>query len=283
MEKFILNLEGELHHKIEELNKEANLAKRSRLAIVIIAEITNRLKTFILSHEFKCEEEEIAFFKKTKPFFFSRLLFYGKMHSIEVNKVTGDADTIINYYKKELNKLQKYVDKNTEFARYYRSDFTFLDRSFFTRRDNCELYYIDEEHYDRDPKFSTAGDFKIAQILSIDMLQIYISENISTLQEESCTNHLYAVQTKVIWTGKKNELIELIYAFNEVGCFNFGNISLNRLTLYFEQVFNVSLKNYSRDFSEMKIRNSQTPFLDKLKAYILTKMSKMNNRNNKKR
>ncbi|GHT03747.1 hypothetical protein FACS189423_05380 [Bacteroidia bacterium] len=57
-----------------------------------------------------------------------------------------------------------------------------------------------------------------------------------------------------------------------LGCFNMGEVSLNQLAAYFENVFNTNLSNFSRDFYEMRIRNDQTPFMNKLKEYLKKRM-----------
>ena len=79
-------------------------------------------------------------------------------------------------------------------------------------------------------------------------------------------------QTKLTWTAKKTELIEILYALHAAGCFNFGKISLSQIAAYFEEVFDTTLSNFPRDFSEMRIRNDKTPFMDRLKALLKMRM-----------
>lgn len=79
-------------------------------------------------------------------------------------------------------------------------------------------------------------------------------------------------QTSLRWTAKKTDLIELLYALDAAGCFNSGNISLNQIAVYLENVFNANLSHFSRDFYEMRIRNNQMPFMDKLKTLLKKRM-----------
>jgi hypothetical protein len=79
-------------------------------------------------------------------------------------------------------------------------------------------------------------------------------------------------QTNLQWTAKKTDLIELLYALGTAGSFNSGNISLNRIATYFEEVFNIDLSHFPRDFYEMRIRLNQTPFIDKLKKLLKQRM-----------
>ena len=79
--------------------------------------------------------------------------------------------------------------------------------------------------------------------------------------------------TLLKWTAPKAYLIELMYALDVTGCFNSGKVSLNKIAVYFEEVFNIDLSNYSRDFYEMRIRNNRTPLLDMLHKLIILRMN----------
>ena len=74
------------------------------------------------------------------------------------------------------------------------------------------------------------------------------------------------------WTSPKTYLIELIYSLDAAGCFNSGKISLNRIAVFFEEVFGIDLSHFARDFYEMRIRNNRTPFLDMLKKLVMRRM-----------
>ena len=74
------------------------------------------------------------------------------------------------------------------------------------------------------------------------------------------------------WTAKKTDLIELLYALDAAGCFNFGKASLNLIATYFEKVFSTDLSHFPRDFYEMRIRLDRMPFIDKLKNLLKKRM-----------
>ena len=75
------------------------------------------------------------------------------------------------------------------------------------------------------------------------------------------------------WTAKKTDLIELLYALAAAGCFNSGNVSLNQIAVYLSNVFDANLSHFPRDFYEMRIRNTQTPFIDSLKTLLKQRMN----------
>ena len=79
-------------------------------------------------------------------------------------------------------------------------------------------------------------------------------------------------KTVLKWTSPKTYLIELMYGLDAAGSFNSGHVSLNRIAGYFEEVFNIDLSHFARDFYEMRIRNDRTPFLDLLNKLINKRM-----------
>ena len=66
------------------------------------------------------------------------------------------------------------------------------------------------------------------------------------------------------WTGSQMELVELIYALHEAGCF--GDISLKKLFCIMEQVVGCEVKNHYRLFWDIRNRTGEerTYFLNKL-------------------
>ncbi|MGE7775237.1 RteC domain-containing protein [Chitinophaga sp. NPDC101104] len=75
------------------------------------------------------------------------------------------------------------------------------------------------------------------------------------------------------WIGSIAAITELIYALNEAGVFGAGRQEINKLKLYFEKVFNVSIGNIYKAYEHARIRKkSRTPFIDSLKAALLRRM-----------
>lgn len=79
---------------------------------------------------------------------------------------------------------------------------------------------------------------------------------------------------KVIWTGNKRELYELIYAIDTAKVINDGAISIKELLVFFEQLFDLDLKNYHSEISKMAWRNpvkgsdQRAHFLEKLSTQV---------------
>lgn len=86
MIQFTSCLKKEIDTKIELIEcSEISMITKSLDASRVLANAFNQLKIFILSYNFK-EEEEIYFFKETKPRLCSRLIYYRKVYNIEMNR-----------------------------------------------------------------------------------------------------------------------------------------------------------------------------------------------------
>lgn len=254
-------------------SSDNNILKKSLEASHVLAEAFDRLKAFILSYQFKDDEEEITFFKEIKPKICYRLIYYRKLYNIEMNRPAG-VDKQKEYLSEELNEINKYNIKRLDFIRYYRSGATHLDSLYFLRGKTDTEQYLETFYYELDPDFSTNCDFKVAKILSNDMLQAYLMQEIERLN----SNGMIALpmgfpSIKLTWKGTKTELMEQLYSWDSDS--TFGDVPLTQLSDYIQNVFNIQLdKNLSRAFSDMKIRNIPTPFLDKLKEALLKRMGR---------
>lgn len=78
---------------------------------------------------------------------------------------------------------------------------------------------------------------------------------------------------KIIWTGPKVGLVELIYALHTEGVFNHGKAQLKDITQFFEHSCGIELGHIPRQFLEIRERKSApTRFLDSLKQKLLQRM-----------
>jgi hypothetical protein len=80
---------------------------------------------------------------------------------------------------------------------------------------------------------------------------------------------------KIKWLGTPTELVELVYALLEAGCF--GKVALKTAFSYIGKVFDCEILNHSRLFWDIKNRASEdrTYFLNKLKKGLSKKLFSM--------
>lgn len=65
----------------------------------------NNLKEHFLALDNIREQDEIEFFKEIKPQILSWLLYFNKIHTIELKKPNGSSEQQQEHYQKELNSL----------------------------------------------------------------------------------------------------------------------------------------------------------------------------------
>ena len=82
-------------------------------------------------------------------------------------------------------------------------------------------------------------------------------------------------KTKMTWTGNKIDLVELIYAWEGVGCFNHGHANIKEIATYIEAVFNIDLGEYYGTFQEMRNRANRTAFLDSMIKVLKDRMDEV--------
>lgn len=267
-------LKEETDRRIRQIESSRdNTIDRALAASVVLEEAFCRLKEFIAGYQFRDETQEILFFKEIKPRMFCRLIYYRKVYNIGMNRPVCSMDAQKEYLHKELDALQDYIYKRLDFYRYYRSGATHLDRLYYLRNATRDAeQYVDSFYFERDPLFSTGGDFKVAKIMANDLLQEYLSAELESLSDTQSYQSLFP-KCRLSWKGTKAELNEQLFAWDSKG--SFGDVPLTQLSNYIQNVFNIELDhNLSRTLGDMRIRNKPTPFLDSLKEALLKRMKR---------
>ncbi|MEN9919574.1 MAG: hypothetical protein RL662_2010 [Bacteroidota bacterium] len=261
-------------------HSEGDILQIVPLAIKELEEMFKEIKAFISNYTFKSEEEEIKFFKEIKPQLFSKLIYYQKIYRIEAMRPNGSDEAQKIYIDRGLDRLKVFFDTNLDFYKYYRSDGTHLDRLCFMREKPIMHMHLESFYFERDPKFSSHCDFKVAKLLANELLRIYLNGELHKLEksEQLSVEKNTFPKVKKTWTRKKTDLVELIYAICETDCFNFGKTNLKRVVGYFENVFNIDLGNPYHTYIEIKDRANRTQFLDELKEKLIRKMDEEDSR-----
>ena len=271
MRVFINSLEKEIENRLKGIEKSnLNVLKKSLEASLVLGDAFQRLRDFIDTHIFKSEAEEIEFFKVVKPRLYHRLIYYRKVYNIEMNRPVG-VDSQRAYLLDEIKAINRYNNKHSDFVRYYRSGMTHLDTLYYLRNRNDTALYLESFHYERDPKFSTNADFKVAKLLANELLSAYLKGELEALEYVKTASDDSLPAVRLTWQDSKTDLTELIYLLDSKR--SFGNVPLTQLAAYIANVFNTQLDtNLSRTFCDMKLRNNPTPWIDKAKQALLQRM-----------
>mgnify|MGYP000387910007 CR=1 FL=1 len=83
-----------------------------------------------------------------------------------------------------LQKLKAYFDNELDFYKYYRSGSSYLDHKYFLRGKFDIKLALDSYYFETDTSFSTSHDFKVAQILANDLIQLYLENQLIMIENK---------------------------------------------------------------------------------------------------
>lgn len=282
MKQFIKDIKENINKEILLIESEENNIFQKSISIISLLESTfDKLKEFVSNYNFDDQQDEITFFKETKPQLFSILIYHRKIYNLEMRMPTGSYLDKKSYLEGMLARIKYFFDTNADFYQYYRSGSTHLDKYYFLRGKPDIQLILDCFYFERDSKFSTSFDFKVAKMIANERLTVYINNkllNINNL-EHNIPERLNLPKARLTWTAKKAELVEQIYAWDSAGCFNNGNTNIKELAEYIETVFNINLGDFYHTFLEIRERRgSRTQFLDKLIKFLEERMDGLDNK-----
>jgi hypothetical protein len=265
----------ELTEQLSFINLEIdNPIAKSEKSVQVSLLTCHKLKKQFLKEKSISYESEIEFFKNIKPKFTSLYIYHNAIFKIETKMPRGGNRIAKKYLNKELKKLKRYFDNNLDFYNYYRTGSSFFDFKYFTRGSHDIKFRLDSFYFEADHNFSTTHDFKVAKILAHDLVQVYIETKILKMDDKEIKEKSqHEPKGKMIWTGSKVALTELLYALHSKGVFNNGAIELKEIASFFEENFNIDLGQYRRTFLEIRDRKSdKTKFINALEEELLKRM-----------
>ncbi|KFC19705.1 RteC domain-containing protein [Chryseobacterium sp. FH1] len=248
---------------VDQINRRDNdMISRAEEILMETDVAIRQLKMFLKQYRFADWSEEIYFFKNTKPQFVAIYIYYSKLLAIEASKPFAESPALRSYYEDERKNLLYFYNEQKDFINYYRRKSTFLDKKYFVRFNFDFKLKLSPEMYSYDEEFSTSHDHLVSQIMANDLLDQYLTNKIDfkTAKETSIANI-----KKLEWTAPKVALIELLYALHQTRCFNGGYSDLAELFRWAENTMNISLGNYHKTLSEIRLRKTdRTKFISLL-------------------
>lgn len=271
----------ELDTSLEILEVEVEDATElAEAGIKITKQTLKSIRELVVDKEFKSKEDEICFFKVTKPRIYSKLIYYVKLFNIESKRPKSSNENQIKYFNDHIDKLQQYLNDNLDFYHYYRRGATTFDEQYFLRGKEDIRLFPDTFHFFTDEQFATSHDSTVATILAYDLLIVYLKREIDKLENYVSNISLKDLQkdSKIIWTAHKIDLIELIYALHSMDVINNGTVDIKDIARVVERIFKIDLGDYYRAFLEIRMRkNNRTKFLDALKHQLIKRMDETDN------
>jgi len=243
--------------------KAKTILERSSIAISVIEEILAELNPILSETRFDLSSEEIHFFKQQLPAIHAQLIYHLSVIRLESRKPVGDAAIHRHYYSGELDRIRHYSEDHRDFYQYYRTGATFWDEYLFLRGHEPlpQLQYM--YSYAIDGRTCTTGSMMVATIQAYDMLQEFIDQQTSQLDNRPPASAGMS-RRPLKWTDSKTGLAELIYALWFKGAFNNGAAELKDIQAYFEHTFGISVGNIYQIKQEMYARENLCAYQDLL-------------------
>lgn len=240
--------------------------------------LLSEMKDHITEHGFSNDNEEIEFFKTIKPQILGKLLYYNKVFRIETASPVQDGKMHYKYFSNEMHELKqefKEYSYNSDFYRYYRSGRTDMDHIFFQLGNININFGLNSFVFEIDTNFSTYYDFKVAKIISNELLYNYILSKTNIDEDESLILLNNNNIKSLFWSDSKNALIELIYALYATGAISNRKVGISQISRAFQSLLNIQLGDIHHAFHRMKDRSGdRTTFLNQLKNSLEEYMDK---------
>lgn len=276
MKQYSDEIISKINAEVETCCVDGDLSSDKALYMInFIRPLFEELRAFTHQYVFHNENEEICFFKETKPTIMSKLIYFNDIYTLELRKPSGSKEVVKAYYQKRLGAITEFCNANLDFYQYYRSKATHLDKYYFLRgHENYKLCH-NCGMFDKDPMFSTCCDHKVAKMLAYDMLEIYLQQRLQEVERQEVIEISRASlpDNPFRWTGTKIAAIELGYAIYAAGVLNDGNADIKEIMTYIEASFKIDLGDYYRTYLAIRERKKdKTSFLTNLINKLLRKM-----------
>lgn len=253
-----------LQLNIDELLRQGETLEIYQAILLGIDSTIRELKSFVVDHPFENWAFQIEFFKRIKPKFISKFIYYSKICELESTLPSAGKESVRTYLEKELELLKQFYSEHQNFIAYFRKSATYLDQEYFTRRrfDLSMGNYF--EIHNRDERFSTQNDHLVAEILANELWEEYLVKRLNTL-DDRYDGKILSNASPLHWTSSKAALLELLYALHQSKSFNSGAIEFAKVIRTFENTLNIDLGNYHKTLGEVRDRKTErTKFLNKL-------------------
>lgn len=240
MEVNYINYFNEFEREYEVLKNASDDVLTVSLAIIhYIEKKLKEIFKWLKKHVFKTLQEEIYFFKELKPRMVSKLLYYKELLNLE-SSLPPSKKNKRKHIDELLSKIHQYVVSNKEFYQYYRSRTTVKDEDFFVRRSYKDIVRDDCCLINFDSKLCTSHDFNVATIIANDMFTSHLENKLDELDGNFTTKY-NPTNNKIIWTGTKIEMAEMIYGLYYKKVLNGGRADIKEIARTLCIAFNIEM------------------------------------------
>lgn len=262
----ITQLQEELELKINEVyDDDEDMVKVAEKSLILIDESIRKLKEMISMHHFENMAEEVHFFKKLKPQFIAKFIYYSTILDLESHKPNAGNKALKKFYEAEQEKLKSFYIEQAEFYSYYRREATYLDQKIFVRNSYDLKMKLSFGFYNFDTSFTTSHDHVIARFIASQHMDKYLKKQLNDLSDDGGSKSI----SPLVWSSSKVGLIELVYGLYQMRCFNGGNIELSEVIKFVERFLDTDLGNFHKTIFEIRNRKQgPTKFLHLISDHL---------------
>lgn len=270
--KYTEELYSGMREQLETLNGSINESvKELTTSLSCIASTMERLKQLIRANPFEGPEDEILFFKYTKPRFYRWHIYVVELHNILSAVPVGTDQMIRDYYMNELAMVNRCFRIYAFTYQYYLNDETVKDGEYFLR-EHKSPFPSGQELLLADPEFSTNQDFIFAKFRAFEMLRDFIIRRLRLLYQNPDNVFIAEMLAgkKRWWSGDKVELIEIAYGIYYTHRVNGGKAEIGDVVEWLEDSLQIDLSQAYRMFLDIRRRKtiSYTKYLDEMREAI---------------
>lgn len=268
MVQFCKTLYAEFQHQLRTLTEQAvPTIQMSEKAIGICSDYLRKLKDYIASYEFEDKDQEVTFFKETKPMFLMEIIYYKRLFEIEAKAPLGTKQSLIDYYISQIYELKVFFDRNEFMLLYYHTEKTYLDQSIFVRHPD-EVPFLPEYNLESDDRFANIFSYKFSKFQAFESLIVYLQGRIALLEQgDNTQGETESKIKKARWEGNKAAFYEVILSLHEARLIS-GDIKT--AMEYFGFFLDIKPGNYYAYQQSMRLRKkNMTPALDLMKSSLL--------------
>lgn len=257
---------GELQRELSMLNLEIeNPLIQIDSACKLVDNAMSELKAYLIQYKFQSDEEEIEFYKDYMTNFLKEAVFYTEVFNLESIKKVGTQKSMRQYYEQELRSIQNFLDSHQTLYNYLLLEDSDKDRTYFLRSSEAPVYKPSLFRHTLDTRFCPVFTLYFGRIKGVLEISKHIYGQLRKLNGASQYGHMVK-KPQLNWTGKKVELVELVYALKASGVLNHGRAEIREIARVFESLFGMNFQDIYRTYTEISIRKkSRTAFLDFLK------------------
>lgn len=241
-----------------------------------IRQALDKLKSFLKDKPFKTDEEQIKFFKYTKPAFYQWQIYYTELYTIETGLPFRDAEKQVAFLDQELYYIERFFQQYAFIYQYYKLNADELDSLYFIRGGQVQSVLLPNVP-ELNPEFSTGCDYLFSKFKAFENLKEWVSERLLYLKKNPDMSYQPETDTgEMKWTGDTINLAEIAIGIYHTIQVNKGSASLAEIFKGLEAMFHVNIGIPSKRMAELRRRKrlGRTQYLDEMRESIIRKLDK---------